>query len=205
MTEALNSQAKARDEQQRGLLAEIAKGSKPAFVELYEQVYTSLIRFLYRFTRSTENIEEIANDTMLVVWQKAATFQGQSRISTWIMGIAMRRALKYLEKEKTVLGSRNGYGDEHVTCATDEIATLGLQQTLDWALAQLSREHSVTIELAYFHGLSCEEIACVFDCPVSTAKTRLHYARKHLRELFDHGSEPLNFANLVGGRHDVNS
>ena len=43
-------------------------------------------------------VEEILNDTMLVVWRKASTYNLRSRVSTWIFGIALRRALKALKR-----------------------------------------------------------------------------------------------------------
>lgn len=197
-----NSRAKSLDQRHQCLLDDIAQGSRQAFAELYDHFYSALIRFVYRYTQSAENIEEIVNDTMLVVWQKADTFQGKSRVSTWIMGIAMRRALKQVEKDSRwqALTAR----DEQITdwVSPDHIADFTVKQALDWAMSSLSPEHSTTIELSYYYGFTCEEIADIFDCPVSTTKTRLHYARKRLRETFSQCKEPMNFDALVGGRHE---
>jgi len=165
-------------------------------------MHKPLIRFLFRFTHSVENIQEIANDTLLVVWQKAGDFEGKSKVSTWIMGIAVRRALKRMEKERRFEAISDEDLWQEAIYARDDIARWNLQQTLEWALTNLPREQSATIELAYFHGFTCEEIAEVFNCPVSTTKTRLHYARKRLRQLFEQCSEPLDVATLLGGHHE---
>ena len=50
-------------------------------------------------------------------------------------------------------------------------------------LAQLSPEHRAVIELTYFHGHSCKEIAEIVGCPVATVKTRMFYARRHMKDL----------------------
>ncbi len=198
----MNSHEKAKEDVQQELLRQVAAGSRQAFAQLYGQIYTPLFRFLYRFTQSPESIEEIANDTMLVVWQKASTFRGDSRVSTWIMGIAARRSYKQLKRER----SHNTISEDElwhsIKSEADDIARLSLAEALEWALQRLPAQQAATIELAYFHGFSCEEIGVILDCPVSTAKTRLFYARKHLRRLFVESREPLNFASLCGGSHE---
>lgn len=197
-----NSHAKAEDDELRELLMQVAAGSREAFSQLYRQMVCPLFRFLHRFTQAPESIEEIANDTMLVVWQKAGTFRGDSRVSTWILGIAARRSYRYLKRER----SHHSVSDEtlwsEMKSERDDIGRLTLAEALDWALERLPMEQAAAIELAYFHGFSCEEIAVILDCPVSTAKTRLHYARKHLRALFTEAKEPMNFASLFGGNYE---
>ena len=197
----LNSQAKAENDVLQDLLTEVCAGSREAFSQLYRQMYTPLFRFLYRFTQSPESIEEIANDTMLVVWQKAHTFKGDSRVSTWIMGIAARRSYALQRKRPASTVSEETLWHE-IQSDRDDIDRLNLAQALEWALGRLSMEQAATIELAYFHGFSCEEIAAILDCPVSTTKTRLHYARKHLHDVFTNAKEPLSFASLLGGAHE---
>ena len=54
---------------------------------------------------------------------------------------------------------------------------------VDVALTHLSAEHRLVLELAYFLGLSCEEIAEVAECPVGTVKTRMFYGRERLRQV----------------------
>lgn len=54
---------------------------------------------------------------------------------------------------------------------------------LDVALQRLPREQRIVIELAYHVGHSCEEIACIMQCPVNTVKTRMFQARRKLKPL----------------------
>jgi hypothetical protein len=83
-------------EGEASLVGRIAAGDRRAFEMLYRAYFPRLARFLHRMTRNSALIEEIANDTMLVVWQKAATFNGSSKVSTWVFAIAYRRACKAL-------------------------------------------------------------------------------------------------------------
>jgi RNA polymerase sigma-70 factor, ECF subfamily len=191
----LNSRASAEDRQQRELLAHSARGSREAFGRLYELLYTPLVRFIYRYTRSHPLIEEILNDTMLVVWQKADTFRGESRVMTWVLGIASRRAMKAVRRERSWHGLNGAAAEAPVSDSeTGRLATL---EALDWAMEQLNTEQRLAIELAYFHGMSCEEMAEVLDCPLNTAKTRLHYGRRRLRSLLTGDEQALEFSDLI--------
>lgn len=167
------------------LLERVVAGDREAFRRLYTHYHRRLHRFLMRLTRERPLAEEIINDTMMVVWQHAADFRGASRVSTWILGIAYRRALKTLERVRT----RTAQDGLLASVTAPEGAMLDLlsqgAETHEWidaALATLSPEHRMVIELAYFLGLSCEEIAEVAECPLGTVKTRMFYGRERMRE-----------------------
>ena len=166
------------------LLIRTASRDRQAFEQLYHLFYHRLTRFLYRFTRRADAIEEIVNDTMFVVWQKASDFRRKSSVSTWIFGIAYRTALKDLR--------RRGRSPEQVALQDAKVDRMGaldpavdrweLQDSLERALAGLSAEQRAVIELTYFHGYSCREVADIVGCPVNTVKTRMFHARKRLRD-----------------------
>ena len=82
------------------LLSRIADGDKAAFETLYRRYYRRVSQFVYRLTPDRELGEEIVDDTLLAVWRGAGAFAGRSKVSTWIMGIAYRRAMKSLDREK---------------------------------------------------------------------------------------------------------
>ena len=76
------------------LLAAVADGDIAAFEELYLRYHRPLAAFLFKMTGRRGLVEELVNDVMVVVWLKASTFAGRSQVSTWIMGVAYRKALK---------------------------------------------------------------------------------------------------------------
>ena len=113
-------------------------------------------------------------------------------MSTWIFGIAYRKALKALKR-----ASGGPQLDDSVDLETlvnlDADAAQGeLRQCIDHALDALPTVQRMTIELAYFMGHSCEEIALIMNCPVNTVKTRLFHARGKLRAILPRlsGAEP---------------
>jgi len=161
------------------LLRDIAGGDRLALEELYVRHHRRLARFLSRVTNRYENVEEIINDTFLVVWQSATEFRFASRVSTWIFGIAYRTALK------SIRGQRNHVTGSNVEdCSEQSFDPYDGLELNDWvshALCQLSPEQRLTLELAYHMGNSVEEIAAITGAPVGTVKARMFHAREKLR------------------------
>jgi hypothetical protein len=85
------------DESDQLLLSRIGAGDREAFRQLYAAYYYPLLRFISRVTRRHELAQEGVNDVMLIVWRNSDAFAHRSKVSTWIMGIAYRRALKLLD------------------------------------------------------------------------------------------------------------
>jgi len=176
--------ASTRDDgRDRELLGLIALGERRALEQLYFNYHGRLGQFLSRLTGRRDAIEEAINDTFWIVWQKAAQFRGDSRASTWIMGIAWRCGLKALRRSGP-LPPEHGEATIDAASATDTtLASEELREWLDTGLRTLPFEQRVTMEMAYFLGHSCEEIAAIMSCPVNTVKARMFQARIKLRNL----------------------
>jgi len=169
------------------LLERIAGGDRNALRQLYNTYYHPLLRFICRITGRLDLAQEGVNDVMLVVWRNSRSFGGRSSVSTWIMGIGYRKALKLLA------GSRR-WTDRFTAAPFDEVIERSdasaeqsddgdLRDLLDAALRHLSAEHRAVVELTYFYGCSYEEIAAIAACPVNTVKTRMFHARAKLKKV----------------------
>jgi RNA polymerase sigma-70 factor (ECF subfamily) len=177
---------KGSPDDERALLARIAQHDRAALQQLYLGYHRRLSRFLMRVVHRYDVAEEVINDTMLVVWQQAGKFRGDSQVSTWIIGIAYRRALKELKRlgragpplVPTVQPERSVDGPDDAEATRREV-----RECIDQALAELPSEQRLAVELCYFMGHSCEEIAEIAGCPVNTVKTRMFHARLRLRAL----------------------
>jgi RNA polymerase sigma-70 factor, ECF subfamily len=170
-------------ERERELLRRVAERDRAAFAELYTLYHRRLARFLRRFTHRFDVAEEIINDTMWVVWRKTPEFRGASLVSTWILGIAYRRALKTLQRVTLVTEPLNFNDRDTAHTAEDAQQTEELREWLQLALVQLPIEQRMVLELTYYLGHSCEEVAAIMDCPVNTVKTRMFHARAKLKNL----------------------
>lgn len=175
------------------LVRRVAEKDRRAFDVLYRTYYRRLTRFLEQLTRRPHLTEEALNDTMLVVWKKAHTFDGSSRVSTWIFGIAYRKALKAVKRSRDPYDADAGgetrsgtEGPETEAIRSESRAQVGR------ALASLSVEHRAVVELTYYHGYAYREIAGIVGCPVDTVKTRMFHARRKLKSLLSSArGEPI--------------
>ena len=163
------------------LLQRVAERDRQAFEELYNAYHRRLSRFRMRLAPRYDFAEEIINDTFWVVWRKAGEFRGASRVSTWIMGIAYRRALRALRDERQVTSIDRRLSEESTPDSDDSAATADMQDWISRGLSELSEEQRLTLEMAYFLGHSCEEIAAITGSPVGTIKARMFHAREKLR------------------------
>ena len=171
----------ARDQRESELLAAVAHGDRRAFDELYLAYHRRLTRFVLRVARRYEIAEEVINDTFWIVWQKAEEFRNASRVSTWIMGIAYRQILKALRNTRSGLPS---VGNASPAAQSGIEGPARNTEERDWimhGLQQLPPAQRMAIELAYYLGHSCEEIAEIMGCSVPMVKTRMFHAREKLR------------------------
>ena len=171
----------SNDASERELLERIAKArDQGAFRTLYGNYYQRLSRLLSRMSVRREDVEEVINDTFWVVWTKAADFRGASQLSTWIIGIAYRRALNALRRARIRPVSDEPFDEDSISVASTDDAEID-GQWLALGLSRLPVEQRMALELTYTLGHSCEEVAAILDCPVNTVKTRLFRARETLK------------------------
>ena len=181
------------------LIARIAEGDRKAFEELYYLYHRRLARFLTRLTHRYDLAEEVVNDTFWVVWRKAGSFRGDSQPSTWILGIAYRKARNAFRSSARIMEKNL---EAELLPPTDEEPS-GTEELRDWltrALAELPVEQRLAVELCYELGHSCEEIAAIMDCPVNTVKTRLFHARGKLQRLLPQLATPAGMGAGDGAR-----
>jgi RNA polymerase sigma factor (sigma-70 family) len=166
------------------LLRKVAAKDRKAFEALYHLYYRRLFGYLLKMTRRAELVEEVLNDVMLAIWKGAASFDGRSRPSTWIFGIAYHKGLKALSRRTE---EQDGDPDRPDPVDRDEPESLAsrreLAGVLSRALGALSTEQRAVVELTYYYGLAYSEIAEIVGCPVNTVKTRMFHARRRLKEL----------------------
>jgi len=164
------------------VMSRIRQRDLTAFEDLYRRYRIRLGRFLFRLVRRPHMVEEIIDDTLMVVWERAASFNGESKLSTWIFAIAYRKAMKALRKQDEPL--QDPGPDEGVSLdptPEDDARRLSLQVLLLEAIGELSPEHRAVVELTYFNEMGYREIAEIMGCPVDTVKTRMFHARRHMK------------------------
>lgn len=178
MTDA-ESQTDATD---RLLLQRMATGDRAALATLYRSYHGRLCRFLSRLTRRADVIEEVINDCFWIAWQKAGDFRGDSRVSTWIMGIAYRCGLKALRQHGEEPVEDSNIPEDRIP-SVDPEEDRELRDWLGKGLQRLSADQRVVVELVYGEGHTLDDVATIMQCPVGTVKARLFHARVKLRNV----------------------
>lgn len=171
------SDSKAADE--LALLDLVRRRDRRAFAELYRLYQPRLYGYLRRILVNAAIVEDVLDEVMFVVWKNARQFRGQSAVSSWIFGIAYRKALTAIRKEARYQAPL----DRSTDVGTVAAGTSQDSALIRAALRQLSADHRQVVELTYFCGFSYQEIATIADCPVNTVKTRMFHARRRLKYL----------------------
>ncbi len=171
----------------RAWLESTAAGDRVCFERLYRHCKPRLSRFLLRCCGRPDLADEVANEALWVVWRTAGNFRGESRVTTWVHGIAYRCMLKAL-RDCTAREEINASSVHEVELAMAEPAVNDgpqreLRNWLDSGLSSLPIEQRVTLELAYYLGESCEDIARIMNCATGTVKARMFKARIRLRNV----------------------
>jgi RNA polymerase sigma-70 factor (ECF subfamily) len=181
------------------LLRRIADDDREAFVELFENYHPRLFTFLFRLTRSHGSAEELANDVLLTLWKSAGRFRGESKVSTWVFGIAYRQALTHIRKRKLKLVL---FGDnDKAAQVASSIEPNDRLEREDWVrrgIDELPPKQKLTVMLVYFLGLSCEETSSVTGVPTSTVKTRMFHARRKMKQHLVASSVPQHWEEGSG-------
>jgi RNA polymerase sigma-70 factor (ECF subfamily) len=174
--------------EEQTLMRRLAHRDRQAMGELYGRFSQPLFAYLVRLIGDPAIAEELLQETMLLAWQKASTFRGGSRLSTWLFGIA--RNLARNAQRRSPLPTV-GLEDETSLAGSEGIASpAGQRLDLAQALARLSPEHREVVQLVLVHGFTYDEAAHIVGCPVGTVKSRLFYARRQLRSWLQACTEP---------------
>ncbi len=162
-------------------IQQVANGNLRAFEALCSSYYKRLYSYVFKMVGNNAEVEEVLNDTFHGIWRGASGYKGSAKPSTWIFGIARRRAVSGLVKhrEETLEGEQVEEPADPTPRVDEQLARKDL---VNRALAQLSPEHREVIELTFYSGMSYPEIASVVSVPVNTVKTRMFHARKQLRQ-----------------------
>lgn len=172
----------SRDEAR--LVGRIAERDPRAFEDLYRIYHPRLTRFLINIVRRPQLVEEILNDVMLVVWNRSGSYNGSSKVSTWIFAIAYRTALSALRRQDEPVEDKQAETRQSAEAGPEQqLGQTQVQKVLLSAMSELSEDHRAVVDLTYFHELAYGEIAEIMACPVDTVKTRMHYARRHLKRM----------------------
>lgn len=168
------------------LLASVAGGHMAAFEELYRRYEKRVFHYICTFLHDRAAADEALSDTMLAVWRGAGSFSHTSRISTWIFGIARHKALdavrRNVRRQQDVELNAAANLAQPDTNPIDQIQRDEVAVLTKKAIDRLSQDHREILYLVFYEELPYEDIALLLAIPVNTVKTRVFYAKQHLKQ-----------------------
>lgn len=175
------------------LLLAVHGGSPDALGLLYDRFSRLVYSLAWQITGDDGAAEEVAQEVFLQVWNKAATYQPElGKVSTWMASIARHRAIDYVRRRKTrPEETQVSWDTEEMPDLPDdtevesEVESTQERRRIHQALGQLPAEQRGTLALAFFQGLSHQEIADTTGEPLGTVKTRIRLAMKKLKEMLE--------------------
>jgi RNA polymerase sigma-70 factor (ECF subfamily) len=180
------------DSDDAALIERCRAGDLAAFEPLVTKYRQRVYRLAYNVLRDPEEARDVSQDAFIRAFQALASFRGDSAFYTWlfriVMNVARDRARQHAARGRAFGTERVEEEDRDRTLADQGPAPdahaveVEERERIGRALATLSEAHRAIIMLSDLEGLSYREIAEVLDIPMGTVMSRLHHARRRLRE-----------------------
>ncbi len=177
------------------LMVRIQAGDSRAFRELMDKHQGPLIGFFFRNTRDAGLSEDLAQDTLLRVYDQAWDYLPQGKFRGWMYRIGRNLMIDNVRKQShdALVKAAKGYRDQEESDAMARLASemlppedlaghRELLEMVDEFLDEIPEEQRLTFTLHHYAGLSLPEVAEILETSLPTCKSRLRLAREKLRE-----------------------
>lgn len=155
----------------------VANADENAFAELVRRHQSPVRAFLARLVRGDSHLaDDLAQETFLKAWRNCAAYRGESKLSTWLFGIAYNEFRNAARRRKELNWEESSQADLPAA-ALDPKLRLDLAEALDL----LNPGERAAVVLCCQNGLSHDEAAQVLDCPLGTVKTNILRGKEKLR------------------------
>jgi RNA polymerase sigma-70 factor (ECF subfamily) len=185
--------ATAVDHADRAVLERVAAGELDALEELYDRYKTMAYSIAYRITNDATLAEDVVQDAFMGAWRNATRYiEGRGSVKTWLLSIVHHRAIDAIRRRRptTELPEHEEIppAQFQVPDVWGEVSAILDAETVRGALAALSDVQREAIELAYFSGLTQQEIAARTGTPLGTVKSRMRLGLLAMRRVLETGA-----------------
>ena len=181
------------------LLENTGRGDRVSFRELYQRYSGVLFSTAYQVLNDQAEAEDVLQDIFVQIWDKAKLYdRTRGKPLTWALTLTRNKSIDRLrsiqrrhrlkdevEKETAAGGQRNGTAQQNPTDSVDQVYALEKNKIIRNAVLQLSKEQRQAIEMAFFSGLTQNEIALELDEPLGTVKARIRRGMIKLKDLIE--------------------
>lgn len=170
------------------LIEQTLAGSQAAYADLVKRHQRFVFTLALRYTKVREDAEEIAQDAFIKAYRSLASFQRQSKFSTWLYSIVYTTAMTFLRKkrlETDSLDDENNFIQAESQASAYDVNNAENRSRsfyLEQAINQLLPDDAAIITMFYKGEQSLEEIAQAMGMEANTVKVKLFRARQRLKE-----------------------
>lgn len=168
------------------IMSRLARGDSGALGELYDRYQAGIRRFIIRATSDASDVDDLLHATFLSAAKIAGRYDGRESCRPWLIGIAAQHIKRRHRAFGRLVAVLTSFGGARAR-ALDPRSSLDARPDVERALRLLSEPKRVTFLMAELEGLSCPEIAEALKIPIGTVWTRLHAARRELRQALTTG------------------
>jgi len=171
------------------LVSRCQQGDQNSMNEVFSRYHDKVYRVAYGVVTNREDALDIVQEVFVNLFRSIKNFKGKSNFYTYIYRMAMNTAIDYSRKVKRFPTSSIGEGGRGQPSDGAEkrpdslLLDKELDEKLNAAMAKLPKDQKAAIIYRDVEGLSYQEMAEVMGCNIGTVMSRLHYARKRMREL----------------------
>lgn len=163
------------------------KKNNAAIEELYREYYVDVKYICSRYNLNDADSSDIAQETFIKAFDTISTLDNPEKFPAWLGRIASNKCIDLLRHNKTPLNDTVS-NDELMTEITDEGKTVEeividkeVKGIISDMISRLPSEQQITVFMYYYQDYSIKEIAAICGCSENTVKSRMHYARKFMR------------------------
>lgn len=172
------------------LLARTAQGNKDAFASLYDALAPQTLGLCAQILQDRAQAEEVMQEVFIEVWRRAAEFHPElGNARSWVLRLARLRAIDRLRSYRASRGRDQREFDLQQAswfASVEEQAVASIEASaIRQAVDSIGEPHRTAVMLAYFQGLTHQELADAIGVPLGTAKTRVRDGLRKLRAVVD--------------------
>ncbi len=179
---------KGDDSENTALLLRIAQADEKAFAELYDRFSRGLFSLVYKILNDEREAEDVLQEGFTQIWKKASTFDGtRSSAFTWAVMIMRNKAIDHIrarQRQTRLIEAATQELSAGIDGAEDgEVFNNEQRGIVRAALAKIPEEQRQAIDLAFFSGLTQQQISEKLGEPLGTVKARIRRGLLKLRDL----------------------
>lgn len=176
------------------LIERSKRGEARAFDELIKRYQTRIVQLCFHMLHDHELANDVAQEALIHAYRGLKDFRMQSGFYTWLYRIAVNLCLNQIKKERSAkkaelkeLSYSTKEGQEYIDkirqwLPEEYTDSQGLQEAIERGLLTLSPGHKAVLMMFDIEGVSQKEIARILKIAEGTVRSRLHYARQHMRK-----------------------